>query len=311
MGTILITGAYGFVGINMANYLRDKYTLWALDLKEQVPGLYSDFFSWNDIDKIPFDDVGVIIHLAGKAHDTKNQSDTQSYFFINTGLTQKIFDRFLSTKVKKFIFFSSVKAATDYVKGDILTEDIIPHPIGPYGESKIKAEEYIQSKNWQDKKVYIFRPCMIHGPGNKGNLNLLYSVISKGFPYPLGAYNNKRSFTSIDNLCFIIDNIIARDIESGIYNIADDEAISTNRLIEIISATLGKKKRIYNFPKGLILFLAKCGDILHLPLNTFRLNKLTENYVVSNKKIKEAIGISILPTSTTDGIQKTVKSFKQ
>ena len=32
------------------------------------------------------------------------------------------------------------------------------------------------------KKVYIMRPCMIHGPGNKGNLNLLYGVVSKVFP---------------------------------------------------------------------------------------------------------------------------------
>lgn len=311
MKTILITGASGFVGKNLVSYLKNKHTLWALNVKEQPCELYSKTFLWNDLYKIPFDEVDVIIHLAGKAHDLKNKSNAQSYFDINTGLTQVIFDKYMSSKAKKFIFFSSVKAAADYVEGDILTEDIIPHPVGPYGESKIKAEEYIQSKNWQDKKVYIFRPCMIHGPGNKGNLNLLYSVISKGIPYPLGAYDNLRSFTSIDNLCFIIDNIVVKDIESGIYNIADDEAISTNRLIEIISTTLGKKKRIYNFPKSLIHSFAKCGNVLHLPLNTFRLNKLTENYVVSNKKIKEAIEISALPTSTTDGIQKTIKSFNE
>ena len=50
------------------------------------------------------------------------------------------------------------------------------------------------------KKVYILRPCMIHGPGNKGNLNLLYGVVSKGMPWPLGAFENRRSFTSIGNL---------------------------------------------------------------------------------------------------------------
>ena len=41
---------------------------------------------------------------------------------------------------------------------------------------------------------------MIHGPGNKGNLNLLYSLVSKGLPWPLGSFENKRSYCSIDNL---------------------------------------------------------------------------------------------------------------
>jgi nucleoside-diphosphate-sugar epimerase len=76
-----------------------------------------------------------------------------------------------------------VKAAADSVPGDVLTEEVVPAPIGPYGESKIRAEEYILNKlsavsdQLLAKRVYILRPCMIHGPGNKGNLNLLYSVV--------------------------------------------------------------------------------------------------------------------------------------
>ena len=54
----------------------------------------------------------------------------------------------------------------------ILTEDVVPSPVGPYGESKIAAEDYILHHLPENKGVYIFRPCMIHGPGNKGNLNL-------------------------------------------------------------------------------------------------------------------------------------------
>ena len=43
---------------------------------------------------------------------------------------------------------------------------------------------------------------MIHGPGNKGNLNLLYGVVKKGIPWPLGAFENRRTFTSIENIYF-------------------------------------------------------------------------------------------------------------
>lgn len=79
----------------------------------------------------------------------------------------------MKSKAKKFIFFSTAKAAADKVDG-VLTEDVVPTPVGPYGESKIAAEKYIQEHLVVDKQVYILRPCMIHGPGNKGNLNLLY-----------------------------------------------------------------------------------------------------------------------------------------
>ena len=93
-------------------------------------------------------------------------------------------DSFLHSDARKFVFFSSVKAAADTVKDEFLTEDVVPQPKGPYGESKIKAEEYILIKRAEyeakGKQVYILRPCMIHGPGNKGNLNLLFNVVSKG-----------------------------------------------------------------------------------------------------------------------------------
>ena len=111
----------------------------------------------------------------------------------------------------------------------ILTEDVAPSPVGPYGESKIAAEKYILSKmgdvRSMSKDVYIFRPCMIHGPGNKGNLNLLYNVVSKGIPWPLGSFENKRTFTSIDNLTFVVNGLLTKPIASGIYHMADDDVL--------------------------------------------------------------------------------------
>lgn len=308
---ILITGVHGFVGSNLVKALRVENTIYGLDIvapqKEGVVKTYS----WNDLEQGNIPEVDAIIHLAGKAHDTKNQSKAQVYFDINTGLTQKIYDYFLESSAKKFIFFSSVKAAADQVVGDILTEDITPSPRGPYGESKIKAEEYIQSKWPVDKSVYILRPCMIHGPGNKGNLNLLYQVVSKGIPWPLGAFENRRTFTSIGNLCVVINGLLVKPIESGIYHIADDEALSTNELIEVICTALGKKAHIWYIPKSLMNGVARIGGWLHLPLNPLRMQKLTENYVVSNAKIKKALGLQKFPISAKEGLIYTIKSFKK
>ena len=306
---ILITGILGFVGSNLVQDLKNSHTIYGLDLRSpQIEGVES-IFLWNELDKLPA--IDVIIHLAGKAHDIKNQSVAQEYSEINTGLTQTIYDWFLQSSTLKFIFFSSVKAAADKVEGDALTEEVIPDPKGPYGESKIAAENYIlanqQKQNY--KFFYILRPCMIHGPGNKGNFNLLYHLVNKGIPYPLGSFENNRSFTSIDNLSFVIDQLITKNIPSGIYNMADDESLSTNDLIALMCKTMNKPNRIWYWNKSIVRSFAKIGGAFHLPLDTERLQKLTENYLVSNKKLKTALSISKMPLTAKEGFVKTIKSF--
>ena len=307
---ILITGVHGFVGSNLVEYLKSENEIYGLDIvtpdKEGIVKTYS----WDDIDVGVVPAMDAIIHLAGKAHDTKNKSAADVYFTVNTGLTKKIFDYFVASEAKKFIFFSTAKAAADRVEG-VLTEDVVPSPVGPYGESKIKAEEYILSKELSsDKSVYIFRPCMIHGPGNKGNLNLLYNVVRKGIPWPLGAFENRRTFTSIENICFAVEGVLTKNVESGIYNMGDDEALSTNELIEEICKSLGNKAHIWKLPKGLMTGIAKVGGWLHLPLNPDRFQQLTESYVSSNDKIKRALGIDKMPVDARAGLQRTLESFK-
>jgi nucleoside-diphosphate-sugar epimerase len=306
MKTILITGLHGFVGSNLVHTLKVYHTIYGLDIISPKKEGVIKTFLWSDLEQLP--EVDTIIHLAGKAHDTKKQTEAQVYFEINTGLTQKIFDYFLCSSAKQFIFFSSVKAMADTVKGDILTEEAIPDPKGPYGESKRAAEEYIVLQR-STKQVYILRPCMIHGQGNKGNLNLLYQVVRRGIPWPLGAFDNRRSFTSIDNLCYIVNGLLSKDIESGTYHIGDDEALSTNELIHIMCEATGKKPHIWNLNKRCMNTCAKVGTALHLPLNTERLHKLTENYVVSNQKIKQALQIDKMPVTAKEGIIKTIQSF--
>lgn len=249
------------------------------------------------------------MHLAGKAHDIKNITTPDEYYQVNTELTQKVFDEFLASEAKVFITLSSVKAVADEVEC-VLTEDHIPNPITHYGKSKQLAEIYILAKEVpKGKRVYILRPCMIHGPGNKGNLNLLYNIVSKGLPWPLGSFENSRSYLSIENLCFIIKELIEREnIPSGVYNLADDLPISTNEIINMIAESMDKKVRILNLSKTLIKVLVHIGDLLKLPLNSERLQKLTESYVVSNSKIKLVLG-KPLPVSSKEGLMRTFQSF--
>ncbi len=291
MKHVFITGN-GFVGKNLIQYIGDQNSI-TIHKRGENFSITSN----------------VVIHLAGKAHDVKNAANPNDYYKVNTELTKKIFDAFLSSDAKIFITLSSVKAVADKLKLP-LTEDYTPNPITHYGKSKLLAEQYILNKSIPEgKRVYILRPCMIHGPGNKGNLNLLYEIISKGIPWPLGAFENKRSFCSIDNLSFIINELINNEvIPSGVYNVADDEPLSTNDLIKLIAESQGKKYHIWNIPKSIIKLISQFGDFLKLPLNSERLNKLTETYIVSNNKIKTAIN-KPFPVSSREGLLKTLNSF--
>ncbi len=292
MKRIFITGSSGFVGRNLIQFLEPFYTC----LKHRRDGLIEI-------------DHDIVIHLAGKAHDLRNISNQEEYYQINTELTKKVFDAFLASDAKVFITLSSVKAVADEVKGE-LSEEQIANPITHYGKSKLLAEQYILSKEIPGgKRVYILRPCMIYGPGNKGNLNLLYKIVSKGIPWPLGNFKNLRSFLSIENLCFIIKELIDRnDINSGVYNIADDKPLSTNNIIQLIAKSRSKKAQIFYFQKSVIVALAKMGDFFKFPLNSERLEKLTESYIVSNSKIKTALGKS-LPVASNEGLFRTFQSF--
>jgi nucleoside-diphosphate-sugar epimerase len=289
---ILLSGWSGFVGNYLYHHLSGDF-----DIEKYVRDSPINVEAQN------------VLHLAGVAHDLNGELLPENYFLGNFVLTKHFYDAFLLSQARVFITVSSVKAVADVVFGE-LDENYTPNPSTSFGQSKLKAEEYIFAKELPEgKRVYVLRPCMIHGPGNKGNLNLLYKIVSKNIPWPLGAFENKRSFCSIDNLMFIIKELIEReDIPSGIYNVADDEPLSTNELIKLIAKSQNRNPKIWNFSKKFIEGLASIGDKLQLPLNTERLHKLTASFVVSNAKIKAAIG-KPLPKSSRDGLMKTFKSL--
>ena len=251
---ITITGSKGFVGANLHGYLKSFHELHSICVRYQ-PNQNFDFTS------------DAIIHLAGKAHDLKKVSNPTDYYEANFELTKQVFDSFLLSDASVFIFMSSVKASADEVK-DILTEENSPNPKTHYGISKLQAENYILNQQLPEgKRVYILRPCMIHGPGNQGNLNLLYTIVKKGFPWPLAAFENQRSFVSVENLCFVVKALIDNEnVASGVYVVADEQALSTNELVALAGEAIGKKVVFWKVPKGLVILLAKLGDLLPLPL---------------------------------------------
>jgi nucleoside-diphosphate-sugar epimerase len=281
---VYITGHTGFIGQNLSQYLGGNVV--GVNLRKQQP--------------LVFENGAAVVHLAGKAHDLKKTSGPKEYFTVNTELAKKIFDAFLASEAGVFVFMSTIKAAEGKDVG-----------ASAYSQSKYQAEAYILAQKVPPgKRVYILRPVMVHGPGNKGNLNVLFGAVKRLGVWPLAAFENQRSFVSVENLCFVIKELIDHEkVASGVYAVADEEALSTNELVALAGEATGKKVVFWKVPKGLVILLAKLGDVLPLPLNSERLEKLTENAVVNASPLLKALGIKSLPLRTLAGFKKTFESF--
>lgn len=307
---ILITGVHGFVGSNLVHYLAPHHRIYALSSSTMPVEGVQEIYTWDNLSSIP--QVDVIIHLAAIAHDIDGELPMQPFNDVNVELTRQIFDVFRSSSAHTFIFTSTI-AAVAQSSPTPLDEEALPHPVGNYAESKYQAEQYISSfidsLDKQGKSTYILRPSMIYGKGCKGNLRLLYGFVRRNIPWPLGAFDNQRTFTSVDNICYIIQRLLQDKIGSGIYNVCDDDSLSTNSLVSIMSHALGKSPHLLYIPPSVMINCAKIGDAMQLPFNTKRLSKLTEDFLVSNLKIKKALNIERMPFETKEALTRTIKSF--
>ncbi|MCA6069113.1 NAD-dependent epimerase/dehydratase family protein [Chryseobacterium sp. RG1] len=296
---INIFGTTGFIGENLTDKLHENYKISAVSLRNN---------NWNN----ELVESEVFINLVGKAHDHNKTATEADFHHVNVDLTKDIFNAFIESDAALFIHVSSLAALEEFESTKPLNEEDICNPNSWYAKSKREAEIWLMNQKLpENKKMIVLRPPMVHGKGDKGNLVLLYKLISKGIPYPLASFENNRSFISIDNFCFFIDEIIKNKnkLDSGIYHISDDEIVSSKEIIKIIQKVENKKTLNVGLPKFFVKGLAKIGDILPIPLNSIRLKKMTSDLMVSNQKIKSALGIEKLPLSAEEGLIKTIKSF--
>lgn len=312
--TILVTGFSGFIGVNLIQYLKniDKYHITGVTRNKNKYDIskykIDNIITYEELFKSA-ENFDIVIHLAGQVIESgyKNSAE-ELYNEANFELTKSVFDYFnLSSSGQKFIFLSSIHVLTD-MPNQIIDESYTPEPFTYYGKSKFKAERYLFENKLDERKTYILRPTMIHGPGNKGNLRALYNYINTGFPFFYQTLENKRSFLSIENLCFVINELIYNDIEDGLYHLADDSPTKTADLLKIISEESGAKVRKVKIPGFVLSLLSILGDYLPIPFDKSRYIKLTSDFLVSNKKIIHAIG-KPLPVQSEDGIRMTIQSF--
>lgn len=300
MRVLVLGGNRGFIGGHLSKSLERSFDSKFVSMRN---------FDWMDEKFSP----NCIINLVGKAHDFSGTATEQDFYYANFELAKKAYQIFIDSDASVFIHISSLAAIEEIESSKPLSEIASYNPLSHYGKSKRAAEEWLLKQTLPfGKKMIILRPPMVHGEGDKGNLNQLYKLVNKGIPYPLTKFKNKRSFLSIENFCFFIEQILFKKdkMETGIYHLADDETLSSNEIIKVIKEETGFNTPCLPLPKNLIRWISKFGDRTSLPLNTWRLKKLTSTLVVSNKKIKIALSIQRLPRTAKEGLRETIRSFQ-
>lgn len=302
---ILVTGATGFVGQFLLKEMSAKYDIDIVSRSssntEAIRGHFINSYRWDELEHEKTE-YKAIIHLAGLAHDTRSEQALDQYMKVNLGLTSKIGQYAQHSNSGTLIYLSSIKAAGEH-KG-VYTEDLPSKPSDPYGQSKLAAEEWL-SEQESDFQYVALRPSLIYGPNFKGNLTKLSGLIDRGLPYPFANYDNARTMLYIGNLLAVIEEIIEKGVKSGVYQVCDDEPVSTLKLMEHIAKARKNKLRKFAIPNSWVKPFMKPGS---KGIISRFLIKMLGNLELSNRKLLEALKWENMPYKTEDSLIKSFKS---
>jgi nucleoside-diphosphate-sugar epimerase len=287
MTKILITGTNSFVGTNFIKYSKFK-EIDEVSLLDKNP------------EDIKYEGYDVIIHLVAIVHQTIKIPEEQ-YFKVNRDLCVEVAKHAKKAGVKQFVFLSTVKVYGKFIKGfSYWNEKSLCFPDDSYGKSKYAAELALKELNDKDFTVSIVRTPLVYGEGVKANMLSILKLVKKSWLLPFKDIQNRRSFTSAENLIAFIDRIIEKRV-SGIYIAMDKDAISTTDLVLMISETLGKKVILFKMPD----FMVKAGVFL---LPKF-FDRLYGSFEMDNNETLKILDFEP-PLSTREGIQRLTLAFK-
>jgi len=280
----VVTGATGFIGVRLVNYLDEiGISVCLLTRKKNTnrETIVCDLLS-SDYSIITFSGVDTVFHLAGLAHTA---SEDSLYRSLNVDATGSLLRLAASAGVKRFIYVSSVKAG-GYFLDKCMSESDQCEPVGAYGQSKREAElRVLEIGRKSGMHVSIIRPSLVYGPKVKGNLASMRSAIEKGWFPPLPKLSNRRSMVHVDDLVRAIV-WVAKDVRAngGIFIVTDGRVYSSREIFEAICLVVGRRIPSWSIPKFLF-------DVVSLVDQRIfnKVNKLIGDECYSSKKI-EALG---------------------
>ncbi len=242
-------------------------------------------------------DIDVVFHLAGKAHAlNETKQDEKEYFQINTEGTRRVLEAAKSSGVRRFVFFSSVKAMNE--GGSECLDEASPClPVTPYGKSKLEAERLVLEGNYVPEPV-VLRLSMVYGPSPKGNLPRMIEAVARGRFPPIPEFGNRRSMVHVEDVVQAAILAAQRPEAAGkTYLVTDGQPYSTRELYEWICQALGKPIPGWRIPAVVFRGLAKIGDTIgtlrgrRFMFDSDTLEKLAGSAWYSSQKIEQELGL--------------------
>jgi nucleoside-diphosphate-sugar epimerase len=323
MRTILITGATGFIGGHLVDRLQQEYgQLIAAVRKDsrQLPeyvksiliGEITPDTDWGEALR----GVDIVIHLAARAHILQDTAadPVDEFMRMNAHSTENLAKQAIAAGVKQFVFISSIGAMGSSSE-NTLTETVPCQPDTPYGCSKLAAEQALISvASGTEMSWTIFRPTLVYGAGNPGNMERLIKLIRTGLPLPFASIQNQRSLVFVGNLVDAIAISLSHpSADRQTFLISDDRVISTPELVRSIATTLNLSCTLVPFPPNLFQLAGKFGDSLQqlfdrpLPLNSRTIDSLTSSLSVDTQYLKTTLNWQP-PFTFEQGLVKTLVS---
>ncbi len=311
---VLVTGANGFVGRAVCDYLAHKgHTVSGAARNPKTvpvvarPRLIGDLGPDTDWMDALFN-VDVVVHLAARAHVMSEDPEAAAaaYATVNTEGTLHLAEAAASAGIKRFIFVSTIKVNGESTDLRPFTELDVAMPADPYAVSKWEAEMAL----WQvarafKMEVVVLRPPLIYGPGVKGNFRSLLDLLNYRLPLPLGGIRNKRSLIFVGNLAGAIEVCLTHPHAPGeTFLVKDDESLSTSKLIRRIDHAAGRRSRLFPVPRFILrLFGLLTGK-------SEAVARLTESLTVDDGRIRARLNWQ--PDFSTDhGLKETVLWHKK
>ncbi|MBR8826978.1 MAG: NAD-dependent epimerase/dehydratase family protein [Gomphosphaeria aponina SAG 52.96 = DSM 107014] len=321
--SLLVTGATGFIASHLLPILQQQgweITAAVRNNFSQITTRPMKIIKIGEIDgktnwKKALQGINIVIHLAARAHILAEEipNPEAEFMRVNTEGTANLVKQSIEAGVKQFIFISSIGAMASFSE-KILTENESCQPDSPYGVSKLKAETALIQQAKNSKMSWtIFRPTLVYGPGNPGNMERLMKLVKLGLPLPFGGIKNRRSLIYVENLVQAIAHSLNHpQAANQTFLLRDSQDISTPELILKIAQKMQKPCQLLPLPPNILKLLGDLGDIgeklsqKNLPLNSYTINRLLGSLFVDSSHIQNTL--KWYPPFTIDyGIEKTIQ----
>lgn len=318
-GTVLVTGATGFVGQHYVRFAASRYAkVIGLSRREMAA---TEGVVWKRVENLndrvglrrALEGVDTVVHLAGRVHlgERKGRDSWRLYQQVNVEGTAALLEEARAAGVRRFAYTSTVKVMGPGADNP-LKEDAPARPADAYGTTKLEAETLVRFAASGGFRTVVLRLPLVYGPGVKANMLRLFAWVDRGLPLPFGSIENLRSFLYVGNLTYAIETALRVADRGNIYFVSDGEDVSTNGLIRAIGRSLGKEPRLVRFPVRILKTVAHIGDglarVAPFPLTSGVLTRLAESLTVDISRFRHEANYAP-PFSMADGLKATADWF--